>query len=390
MLGAFVADAASLGFHWLYDPKRIAELTASTGTPEFRSPSEKDFEGVFGYFAHGARRNGDLTMYGEHLLTAVKAVAESDGDWNPFLFQSIFAQTFDRGGSYVGYIDGATNGTLDNLKKLQGESLARAFEAIGGQSSIPEEAQPYFAKYTEKLGVTKRGEALQTAMENLLTERFNNKELGAKARQFAKFYDEHRPTRSGVASDNQVSGFAKVPAVVVALAGRANLLEKVEEAVRLTNDNDECVAFGLYAAKVLEKVLLGSTVEDSLQAALQVPMEDEKLHVVEQVQKALQGSAMPPPSLAETFGMPCPMPNCVPLSVAILKQTPTYTAAVRTNILCGGDNAGRSIIIGSILGAAHGVGGASGIPLEWIGRTLHIDALTATVSRAVHGQGSKL
>ena len=56
ILGAFVADAATMGFHWLYSQRRISEL--APGEPEFRQPSESDFEGNVGYFAHGAKQAG--------------------------------------------------------------------------------------------------------------------------------------------------------------------------------------------------------------------------------------------------------------------------------------------------------------------------------------------
>ena len=56
--GALVADAASLGLHWLYDQKRIREVAPES--PEFRSPNPADYEGVTGYYAHGRKQVGDL------------------------------------------------------------------------------------------------------------------------------------------------------------------------------------------------------------------------------------------------------------------------------------------------------------------------------------------
>ena len=40
MMGAAVADAATMGFHWLYDQERIAELAGDA--PEFRAPNAAD------------------------------------------------------------------------------------------------------------------------------------------------------------------------------------------------------------------------------------------------------------------------------------------------------------------------------------------------------------
>jgi Zn-dependent M32 family carboxypeptidase len=40
VLGALVADASSMGFHWLYSQSRFAELAPSD--PEFRDPNDGD------------------------------------------------------------------------------------------------------------------------------------------------------------------------------------------------------------------------------------------------------------------------------------------------------------------------------------------------------------
>lgn len=66
ILGALVADAATMGFHWLYSQKRILELAPET--PEFRHPAESDYQGNVGYFAHPLKKAGELSHYGEQCL----------------------------------------------------------------------------------------------------------------------------------------------------------------------------------------------------------------------------------------------------------------------------------------------------------------------------------
>lgn len=39
ILGALVADAAAVGFHWLYDQTRIKEIAPES--PEFRKPTAR-------------------------------------------------------------------------------------------------------------------------------------------------------------------------------------------------------------------------------------------------------------------------------------------------------------------------------------------------------------
>ena len=37
--GAFIADAASMGTHWTYDPAEMLKLVTDKATPEFRDPT---------------------------------------------------------------------------------------------------------------------------------------------------------------------------------------------------------------------------------------------------------------------------------------------------------------------------------------------------------------
>lgn len=113
LIGAYVADAAALGFHWLYDPDRIASLAGNS--PTFREPDPADFEGFRGGFVHPTKRAGDLSQYGAQLRVAIQSMLAMDGNFDVADFQDRFAATFGPGGSWVGYIDKATKGTLSNI-----------------------------------------------------------------------------------------------------------------------------------------------------------------------------------------------------------------------------------------------------------------------------------
>lgn len=117
LLGAFVADAAALGFHWLYDPTRIAALAGED--PAFRTPDPQDFDGFKGVFVHPGKSAGDLSQYGEQLKVAIRSMNANRGAFEIETFQDCFAETFGAGGSWNGYIDKATRATLSNLAKDQ-------------------------------------------------------------------------------------------------------------------------------------------------------------------------------------------------------------------------------------------------------------------------------
>ena len=119
LLGALVADAASLGVHWIYDPGHIAEIAEREGEVAFVAPSKENYDGVPSYFAHGAREAGSLTQYGEVLALTVRDMIENDGVFSVESFQKAFSQHFGQGGTYRGYIDRPTKGTLANIAKGQ-------------------------------------------------------------------------------------------------------------------------------------------------------------------------------------------------------------------------------------------------------------------------------
>ena len=113
IVGAYVADATALGFHWLYDPDRIAELAGDV--PAFREPDATDFEGFKGVFVHAGKRAGDLSQYGFQMRLAVQTMLADGGRFDIPAFQDAFAAAFGPGGSWTGYMDKATKGTLANL-----------------------------------------------------------------------------------------------------------------------------------------------------------------------------------------------------------------------------------------------------------------------------------
>ena len=112
-MGALVADAASLGLHWIYDPARIEEVAGEA--PEFVEPDIAHYRGVTGYFAHGAKQAGDSTHYGEQMLVCLRSLAAMGGELDTTDYERRFFDSFGPGGAWVGYIDYATRVTLRNV-----------------------------------------------------------------------------------------------------------------------------------------------------------------------------------------------------------------------------------------------------------------------------------
>lgn len=115
MLGALVADAAALGLHWIYDQQRVGEIADRRGTAAFIPVRKAHFEGVKGFFAHGARARGMSSQYGECLRLTMRVMDAQNNGFDMSAYQAAFAGHFGMGGAYVGYIDRPTRETVANI-----------------------------------------------------------------------------------------------------------------------------------------------------------------------------------------------------------------------------------------------------------------------------------
>ena len=287
LLGALVADAASLGVHWIYDPKRIADIAARQGGQSAYTPVDaRNFEGVAGYFAHGARHNGMLSQYGEVLRLALRTINSADG-FDVATYQGTFAAHFGPGGTYQGYIDRPTRGALAN---------------------IAAEVKP-----------------------------------------------------SGI-DDDQHPAIATLPAIFARYHRTPELAGMIKAAMEVTNVNLVASAYSSVFADLLARVTAKQTLHSALEAAAAAadPL------IRDEVSGGLTTGELSSVHYGENCGRACHLPMSGRLMFHILKHSADFTEAVERNNLTGGDSAGRAILIGAVMGAAHGVATKKGIPLDWI------------------------
>ncbi len=308
LMGVFVADAAALALHWLYDGARLAEIADQEDDVAFLEPAPERFRnaaGAYSGFYHPGKSAGDLSHYGSYLKIALATMAAAGGKPDPAAFRDRFAAHFGPGGAYTGYIDHATRGTLANI-------------AAGGGG----------------------------------------------------------PVLACGADDDQIPALGSIAAVAAADPSPKTLSARVEPMVRVTSNNDLAVNAGQVAAHVVAALLNGSDMGRALKAG-RAEAGGELAPLLDQALAWPKGALE---AAAETFGRACPVAMSVPLSFAILKDARSYAEGVRANVRAGGDNCGRSLLVGAALGARYGFAPENGIPLEWLlrvkgVRALHDDAL---------------
>jgi len=104
IFGAFVADALSLGVHWVYNTGVIDKKLGRV---------EQYYDPLTSY--HKGKKAGDFTHYGDQMLVLLESV--SGGGFDAHRFAERWRAFFS---DYGGYVDQATKSTLANMDAGKG------------------------------------------------------------------------------------------------------------------------------------------------------------------------------------------------------------------------------------------------------------------------------
>ncbi|WP_286222511.1 ADP-ribosylglycohydrolase family protein [Marinobacter apostichopi] len=374
LAGGWVADAASLGLHWLYDSNRILEVAGQA--PEFLTPSADYFGKGFGFFAHGGKQAGDVSHYGAATKVLTDSLLACQGKLSVRDYQRRFLAYFGPGGDWQGYIDNPTRITLQNLIANEQKAIEAGKASI--QTPLTDKQQRILVQkvlpYTRRLS----GKQLAAPVREAIGLTYQEPEIQKAGVLLAETIDGQLLPESG-ADDMQLPAVSKLPPLVACYAGQADLMTQVEAAVRVTNHNDDAVAWARCAARLLESVFLGKPLSEAIdKAAPEAP--DRK-----NLDQALSARSLDAINAGDTFGRTCYLHEAMPVIFHIISQASSFTEAIRANIHCGGDSCGRAWILGPVMAAIHGVGSSQGVPLSWLAQvtdaaSLYGDAEMLSVS----------
>ena len=124
---------------------------------------------------------------------------------------------------------------------------------------------------------------------------------------------------------------------------------------------------GLAAGLILDKVIQGSSIQEAITWALgegSGVSDATKQHL----STAISHKGGDFSATAKTLGLSCGLPSSLQCSVLSALEATSYVEGVRTNIVAGGDNASRNILVGALLAAQSGL---ESVPVSWRQRTKH-------------------
>lgn len=119
--GALVADAATMGLHWMYDQDLLVQLEKS-GDLLFRQPDFNIYQDKKAYFAHAAKRSGEYSQYGQ-CARVVADLLDKQDQYSTANHRAIFFDTFGPCGSYHGFADRPTKALIARII-LDGDDIS--------------------------------------------------------------------------------------------------------------------------------------------------------------------------------------------------------------------------------------------------------------------------
>ena len=125
IIASFVADALSLGVHWVYDTSDIDKKYGRLET--MVKPQLAPY--------HKSKQKGEFTHYGDQAMVLLKSVEQMSG-FDLKNFSDMWLKMFH---SYNGYMDSATKETMDNFKSgcTPEESGSLSSDFAGASRIVP-------------------------------------------------------------------------------------------------------------------------------------------------------------------------------------------------------------------------------------------------------------
>lgn len=368
IIGALVADAATMGFHWLYSQEKIQALAPEQ--PEFYSPTAEDYEGL-GYFAHGGKVPGEFSHYGEQTLVMLNALVKAQGRFDKPIYQNLFRDHFGYGGEFSGYIDRPTKDTLDNITRFENERLEQA-------NAIVFDGDNQKSLLTKILAATKikSGDVLREYVEQLAAQEENQSESLSYGLSLVNVLDASDVYHGS--DDDQLPAVSKLPPLIASHFHDERLSDLCVSAIQVTNNNTRAIDFGSVSVVLLRELLLGNNRDTAIALGIQSSSADAQSYL-----KEAQRSDKNLLDLTKEYGLHCNI-GCGTVSLLCnLRSSNSFVESIRNNIYAGGDNCGRSIILGAACGILYGVNEENGIPQEWINKIAHSEQILKKIDTLI-------
>jgi ADP-ribosylglycohydrolase len=195
-------------------------------------------------------------------------------------------------------------------------------------------------------------------------------------------------TGSGDDTINESDGFCGAIPLVAWQAARQGLPqlgslneklweEEVEKAVRTLSNSEGSVQCSMFLSRLLHMVVSDQYSQDenfqSILQGLRIKYSYDSESVIgSYLDAVLRQAESEDGSFVEmvaNFGKACSYPGSMQGAILTMLKSESFVSGVQKNIRGGGCNCSRANIAGALMGAKWGLGGAKGVPVEWLEQT---------------------
>lgn len=164
---------------------------------------------------------------------------------------------------------------------------------------------------------------------------------------FTRYAQGKPPTKCGI-SDEHIGGLASIPALLAALPDEADWKTAVREHVALTHRHSNVRRAADCLARLLHAVAAGTPLRSAI---------SEQAGDWFSSRKAERWAKRPDDDIiGSVFSPACYIDQAFPASLYLAwKYHEDFSAGIIANAMVGGDNCHRGAVVGSLLGAVHGV-----------------------------------
>ncbi len=179
----------------------------------------------------------------------------------------------------------------------------------------------------------------------------------------AHFEEGRGLTRAG-SDSTELGGASRLAPLLLALRGeeQPTIIAAVRAQTAMTHASAEVIDSAEFIARVVFLLMRGVTIPSALEMASGLPY--RTLQPGAYLQQAQAKSGISTAQAVAELGQSCPLGKALPSVFAILlEHGDNPETALIENVMAGGDSAARGMMLGTILGAAHGY---RAIPQRWI------------------------
>lgn len=174
-----------------------------------------------------------------------------------------------------------------------------------------------------------------------------------------------QPLDSVGSKSNDLAGAGRIAPLLVALSESSedDLAAAARAQTAFTHNDPGVVEAAEFFARLTRRVLEGDAVEEIIEK-LAATGDFPNLGLEDALDAVRKGLFFPASEALPAFGLTCHLPDALPATIFLLiKHGDDLETALIENAMAGGDSAARGLLLGLVLGAAHGF---SAIPARWV------------------------